>query len=122
MDGIDTGTMRKRYEIWRNSCTREQAHVHIDIYTLCDALDVCRKERDEFRERLEQLQVQLAGCGLCGELGADKYAAPEHWPGEQKPDGPLVHSSCEQAERKRAFNALTTRQREETLDCIRRRM
>jgi hypothetical protein len=36
-------------------------------------------------------------CGLCGNPGADKFAHPEHWPGERVPDGPLVHSDCESA-------------------------
>ena len=50
-------------------------------------------------------------CGLCGEPGADKYAHPEHWPGERIPDGPLVHSSCESDECARAHAALSDSQR-----------
>lgn len=41
-------------------------------------------------------------CGLCGEPGADKIAHPEHWPGEQVPDGRMVHDDCEREECGRA--------------------
>ena len=41
-------------------------------------------------------------CGLCRKPGADKYAHPVHWPGEQKPDSPLVHADCEKEECGRA--------------------
>lgn len=41
-------------------------------------------------------------CGLCGEPGADKFAHPDHWPGERVPDGPLVHTECEIEECMRA--------------------
>lgn len=48
-------------------------------------------------------------CGLCGEPGADKYAHPNHWPGEQVPDGPFVHEACEQEECARAHREFTRR-------------
>ena len=54
-------------------------------------------------------------CGLCGKPGADKYAHPCHWPGEQVPDGPLVHAECEQEECRRAHSLLTDKQRENFL-------
>ena len=37
-------------------------------------------------------------CGLCGELGANKFAHPVHWPGEEIPEGPSVHAECEAQE------------------------
>lgn len=58
-------------------------------------------------------------CGLCGEPGADKFKHPVHWPGEQNPDGPLVHSDCEQEECKRAHAALSDHEREAFLRSIR---
>ena len=57
-------------------------------------------------------------CGLCGEPGADKYAHPIHWPGEQVPDGPLVHAACESEECGRAHAALNDNQRREFLRSI----
>ena len=60
-------------------------------------------------------------CGLCGEPGADKYAHPEHWPGERVPDGQFVHASCEQEECRRAHAELTDAQRREFLNLIVRR-
>ncbi len=57
-------------------------------------------------------------CGLCGEPGADKYAHPIHWLGEQVPSGPLVHAECESAECARAHAALNDRQRCEFLRSI----
>ena len=54
-------------------------------------------------------------CGLCGKPGADKYAHPVHWPGEQVPDGPFVHSECEADECKRAHSLLTDEQRKRFL-------
>lgn len=54
-------------------------------------------------------------CGLCGEPGADKFAHPVHWPGEQVPGSPLVHAECESAECQRAHAALTQEQRERFL-------
>jgi hypothetical protein len=57
-------------------------------------------------------------CGLCGKPGADKYAHPMHWPGEQIPDGPLVHAACESDECQRAHLALTPTQRERVLRSI----
>jgi len=57
-------------------------------------------------------------CGLCGEPGADKMAHPMHWPGEQIPDGPLVHSECEAEECRRAHAELTPAQREAFLRTI----
>lgn len=50
-------------------------------------------------------------CGLCGEPGADKIAHPIHWPGEQVPDGNLVHQECEQDECARAHAALSDAER-----------
>ena len=50
-------------------------------------------------------------CGLCGLPGADKVRHPEHWPGEQIPDGPYVHAECEWEECRRAHAALTPEQR-----------
>ncbi len=57
-------------------------------------------------------------CGLCGKPGADKYAHPVYWPGEQIPDGPLIHEACEDEECRRAHAALTDRQREAFLRSI----
>ncbi len=57
-------------------------------------------------------------CGLCGLPGADKFAHPEHWPGEQIPDGPLVHAGCESEECRRAHAELTDKQREAFLRTI----
>ncbi len=64
------------------------------------------------------LDADVDICGLCGEPGADKYAHPIHWPGEQVPDGPLVHAECESAECARAHAALNERQRREFLRSI----
>lgn len=50
-------------------------------------------------------------CGLCGEVGADKFAHPVHWPGERVSDSPLVHAECESMECRRAHAALTDQQR-----------
>lgn len=50
-------------------------------------------------------------CGLCGKPGADKFASPVHWPGEQIPDGPCVHYDCEDEETRRAHEALSDEQR-----------
>ena len=50
-------------------------------------------------------------CGLCGKPGADKYKHPVHWPGEQDPDGPLVHAECEEEECRRAHAALSDHER-----------
>ena len=58
-------------------------------------------------------------CGLCGEPGADKYAHPCHWPGEQIPDGPLVHAECEAEECRRAHAALSDEERRAFLGTIR---
>ena len=60
-------------------------------------------------------------CGLCGEPGADKYAHPEHWPGERVPDGPLVHAECEDEECRRAHAALSDKERKAYLQAIMRR-
>ncbi len=57
-------------------------------------------------------------CGLCGELGADKYAHPVHWPGEQVPTGPLVHQACEATECSRAHALLSDKQRHDFLRTI----
>lgn len=54
-------------------------------------------------------------CGLCGKPGADKVAHPVHWPGEQIPDGPLVHESCEDWECARAHALLNDKQRDQFL-------
>ena len=64
------------------------------------------------------LDVDVDICGLCGEPGADKYAHPIHWPGEQVPSGPLVHAECESAECARAHAALNDRQRRDFLRSI----
>ncbi len=42
-------------------------------------------------------------CGLCGELGADKFCHPVHWPTEKVPKTDLVHAKCEREEGMRAF-------------------
>ena len=57
-------------------------------------------------------------CGLCGEPGADKFAHPIHWPGEQVPEGPLVHADCESEECRRAHAELTDAQRRQFLSSI----
>lgn len=54
-------------------------------------------------------------CGLCGQPGADKYAHPHHWPGEQIYNGPLVHQACEDEECQRAHALLTDKQRKDFL-------
>jgi hypothetical protein len=54
-------------------------------------------------------------CGLCGLPGADKFAHPEHWPGERVPDGLLVHADCEHDECARAHALLTDKQRRDFL-------
>jgi hypothetical protein len=51
-------------------------------------------------------------CGLCGQPGADKLAHSDYWPGERRPDGPMVHSECEREECGRAHAALTPQQRD----------
>lgn len=68
-----------------------------------------RKARieDDMIRRAEDADV----CGLCGGAGADKVSHPEHWPGERVPDGPYVHSECEEQECQRAHLALTPEQR-----------
>jgi len=58
-------------------------------------------------------------CGLCGEPGADKYAHPVHWPGEQVPDGEFVHAYCEDEECKRAHAALNDAERKAFLRGLR---
>jgi hypothetical protein len=66
-----------------------------------------------------QIQVDSEDiCGLCGQPGADKFAHPCHWPGEQVPDGPLVHADCEAEECRRAHAALTDKQRRDLLGTI----
>jgi len=59
-------------------------------------------------------------CGLCGEAGADKIAMPNYWPGQQRPEGELVHQVCEDEECRRAHAELTTEQREAVLRSISR--
>ena len=59
-------------------------------------------------------------CGLCGGPGADKFAHPEHWPGERVPDGPLVHADCEQNECRRAHAELSDEQRQRCIRSISR--
>jgi hypothetical protein len=54
-------------------------------------------------------------CGLCGEPGADKFAHPAHWPGERVPDEKLVHKACENEECRRAYAALSDKERREFL-------
>lgn len=68
---------------------------------------------------LKELEESEDICGLCGEPGADKFAHTMHWPGEQCPDGELVHSECETEECKRAHAALSTEQRKAFLQTIR---
>lgn len=72
------------------------------------------------RESLESAigEVNLAICGLCGHPGADKYAHLCHWPGEQVPDTELVHAACEDAERRRAYEAMTPGERNRFLSSI----
>jgi len=57
-------------------------------------------------------------CGLCGEPGADKYKHPVHWPGEQNPEGELVHSWCEEEECRRAHALLSDEERKAFLRSI----
>jgi hypothetical protein len=57
-------------------------------------------------------------CGLCGLPGADKIAHPAHWPGEQVPNGPLVHAACEDEECRRAHALLTDNQRRDFLRLV----
>lgn len=59
----------------------------------------------------EQTDEDQDICGLCGQPEADKYAHPNHWPGERIPDGEFVHASCERAECERAFAALSPERR-----------
>lgn len=58
-------------------------------------------------------------CGLCGEMGADKFPHPIHWPGEKIPDSELVHADCEQEECARAHAELSDDQRELFLRAMR---
>jgi hypothetical protein len=58
-------------------------------------------------------------CGLCGQPGADKIPHPCYWPGERRPDGPLVHAECEAEECRRAHAALSPEQRRAFLGTIR---
>ena len=57
-------------------------------------------------------------CGLCGEPGADKIPHPCYWPGEQRPDTPLVHAECEHEECRRAHSLLSERQIRDVLDAV----
>ena len=57
-------------------------------------------------------------CGLCGKPGADKIAHPVHWPGEQVPDGKLVHEACEGEECRRAHAVLSDTERETFLRSV----
>lgn len=59
-------------------------------------------------------------CGLCGEPGADKFAHPEHWPGERRSETGFVHAECEQEECRRAHAALSDEQRQRFLRSISR--
>lgn len=61
--------------------------------------------------KTEELTGDQDICGLCGEPGADKYAHPVHWPNERRPDGPMVHSECEQEECSRAHSELSEMER-----------
>ncbi len=51
-------------------------------------------------------------CGLCGKSGATKIPHPNYWPGEQKPNMPLVHSRCEFNASKDAYDHLSDYERE----------
>lgn len=62
---------------------------------------------DEMNARAEEGDI----CGLCGKPGADKVRHPVHWPGECVPEGPYVHSECEDQECARAHAELTPEQR-----------
>ena len=81
--------------------------------------ELAKGELAELKARVAKLEVTDSDdediCGLCGEPGADKIAHPVHWPGEQVPDGELVHQACEDEECRRAHAALTDRQREQFL-------
>lgn len=69
--------------------------------------------------KTEQTEIDSQDiCGLCGQPGADKFAHPEHWPGERIPDGPMVHEECEKAECERAHHALNDQQRKDALRAI----
>ncbi len=59
-------------------------------------------------------------CGLCGHPGADKIPHPHYWPGERRPDGPLVHASCEEEECGRAHALLSQAERDAVLRSIMR--
>lgn len=58
-------------------------------------------------------------CGLCGETGADKMAiwtgGGRYWPGEEIPETECVHQECEQEETRRAFAALSEKERKQFL-------
>lgn len=77
-----------------------------------------RCEEDEMRTPngdgpyCEECWSDLDICGLCGLPGADKFAHPVHWPGEQIPDSILVHAECESAECRRAHAALSDGERQ----------
>ena len=60
---------------------------------------------------MTQEEIEDDICGLCGLPGADKIAHPCHWPGEQRPDGPYVHASCESEECGRAHALLSDAER-----------
>lgn len=70
------------------------------------------------RDKGEEMKEQKDICGLCGKDGADKYAAPIHWPGEEVPDSELVHAECEANECQRAHSVLSDAQRSNFLKTI----
>ncbi len=62
-------------------------------------------------------------CGYCGESGADKMAlwtgGGVYWPGAFIPETEVVHQYCEQEDTRRAFDALSAKQRAKFLRNIR---
>ena len=63
-------------------------------------------------------------CGLCGQPGADKVAkwtgGAIYWPGEERPEGDMVHLDCEKEECRRAYSQLSQPQRDRVIDDARR--
>ena len=84
-----------------------------DIAMLLQMVRMLRKEPDEV-EKFDEVPDEDI-CGLCGEAGADKIPHPTYWPGEQRPGTDYVHQECEQEECRRAFNSLSSKQRDSFL-------
>ena len=98
-----------------------------NIRTILDILEALNDKLAAIEGRLQSLEdwqfdkaknSEKDICGLCGLSGADKIAAPIHWPGERIPDGPLVHDHCEEYECRRAHAQLSEAERIQFLRTI----